>query len=62
MATKKAAAKTANTWEIKDRLYELQIQNIPVIYILKVETSFGSMRKKDMSVKLNTLKIKKLFL
>lgn len=35
MATKKAAAKTANTWEIKDRLYELQIQNIPVIYILK---------------------------
>ena len=35
MATKKAAAKTANTWEIKDRLYELQMQNIPVIYILK---------------------------
>jgi hypothetical protein len=35
MATKKAAAKTANTWEIKDRLYELQMQNIPVVYILK---------------------------
>ena len=35
MATKKTAVKTANTWEIKDRLYELQGEKIPVVFILK---------------------------
>jgi len=35
MATKKAAANTANTWEIKDRLYELQGDKIPIVFILK---------------------------
>lgn len=35
MATKKKAATTANTWEIKDRLYELMGSKIPVIHILK---------------------------